>query len=454
MVEYNAGYLEKDEYGVENWRWVLFKGDEEYWDYKVDQENQNVIASGENIWNSLQLQNSENNTDWTGFDIQAIIYLVRDDGLTRLGDTVCHVEMVESTKKTQVLEVDPERIMLPILEGASIHVTGAETAVTFTSSDESVVTVDEVNGVGYLTPVSLGIATILVEAEETDEYKAASVRVNVQVVKQQQPVSIGIPKTKVAIGDTVQLKAYGAQGKVSYTVSPNTTYATVSRIDLVTAKVTAKKAGTVSIIVRVPETDQYEAYSETVKITIVPAATSSLTAVNLATGIKLTWKAVAGASGYRVYRNNSLIATLAGSTKVTYTDKKGNTNGSKYVYKVVAYRNVNNVKVASTKSKSVAIYRVARPAITSLKNSSSKKMTVKWGKNAKATGYEIQYCLKSSFASGRKTVTISKNSTIATTIKNLLKGKIYYVRVRAFKTVSGKKYYSAWSVTRKLKISN
>lgn len=300
----------------------------------------------------------------------------------------------------------------------------------------------------------MGIATILVEAEETDEYKAASVRVNVQVVKQQQPVSIGIPKTKVAIGDTVQLKAYGAQGKVSYTVSPNTTYATVSRIDLVTAKVTAKKAGTVSIIVRVPETDQYEAYSETVKITIVPAATSSLTAVNLATGIKLTWKAVAGASGYRVYRNNSLIATLAGSTKVTYTDKKGNTNGSKYVYKVVAYRNVNNVKVASTKSKSVAIYRVARPAITSLKNSSSKKMTVKWGKNAKATGYEIQYCLKSSFASGRKTVTISKNSTIATTIKNLLKGKIYYVRVRAFKTVSGKKYYSAWSVTRKLKISN
>ena len=449
VVEYNAGYLEKDEYGAENWRWVLFKGDEEYWDYKVDQENQNVIASGENIWKSLQLQNSENNTDWTGFDIQAIVYLVRDDGLTRLGDTVCHVEMVESTKKTQTLEVDPERIMLPILEGAQIHVTGAETAVTFTSSDESVVRVDVVNGVGYLTPVSLGTATILVEAEETDEYKAASVPVNVQVVKQQQPVSIGIPKTKAAIGEKVQLKVYDAQGKVSYTVSPDTTYATVSSTGLVTAK----KAGTVSITVRVPETDQYEAYSETVKITIVPAATSSLTAVNLVTGIKLTWKAVAGASGYRVYRNNSLIATLAGSSKVTYTDKKGNTNGSKYVYKVVAYRTINNVKVASTKSKSVAIYRVARPAITSLKNSSSRKMTVKWGKNTKANGYEIQYCLKSNFASGRKTVTISKSSTITTTIKNLLKGKIYYVRVRTFKKVGGKKYYSAWSVIRKLKIS-
>ena len=171
------------------------------------------------------------------------------------------------------------------------------------------------------------------------------------------------------------------------------------------------------------------------------------------TGIKLTWKAVAGASGYRVYRNNSLIATLAGSSKVTYTDKKGNTNGSKYVYKVVAYRTINNVKVASTKSKSVAIYRVARPAITSLKNSSSRKMTVKWGKNTKANGYEIQYCLKSNFASGRKTVTISKSSTITTTIKNLLKGKIYYVRVRTFKKVGGKKYYSAWSVIRKLKIS-
>ena len=79
-------------------------------------------------------------------------------------------------------------------------------------------------------------------------------------------------------------------------------------------------------------------------------------------------------------------------------------------------------------------------------------MTVKWAKNAKATGYQIQYSLKSSF-SGAKSVSVAKNSIVSRTIGNLTKGKTYYVRVRALKKVSGKVYYSAWSASRKVKIS-
>ena len=56
-----------------------------------------------------------------------------------------------------------------------------------------------------------------------------------------------------------------------------------------------------------------------------------------------------------------------------------------------------------------------------------------------------EHCTNKNFLSGHKTVTITKNTTVSRTIGSLTKGKTYYVRVRSFKTVNGKKYCSAWS---------
>jgi fibronectin type 3 domain-containing protein len=58
-------------------------------------------------------------------------------------------------------------------------------------------------------------------------------------------------------------------------------------------------------------------------------------------GVKLTWSKVSGADGYMVYRKTSSgsysrIATVKGSTKVTYTDISAR-KGKKYTYKVKAY---------------------------------------------------------------------------------------------------------------------
>ena len=87
------------------------------------------------------------------------------------------------------------------------------------------------------------------------------------------------------------------------------------------------------------------------------------------------------------------------------------------------------------------------PPKTTLKSLSagSKKLTVKWTKKTSGvTGYQIQYSTSKSFKSA-KTVTVKKNKTTSTTIKKLKGKKKYYVRIRTYKTVSGKKYYSAWS---------
>ena len=79
-------------------------------------------------------------------------------------------------------------------------------------------------------------------------------------------------------------------------------------------------------------------------------------------------------------------------------------------------------------------------------------MTIRWKKNAKATGYQIQYSVTSDFSSGNKNVTVSGADNVEKVIRSLTTGKTYYVRLRTIKTVSDVKYYSAWSVKKTVKV--
>ena len=50
-----------------------------------------------------------------------------------------------------------------------------------------------------------------------------------------------------------------------------------------------------------------------------------------------------------------------------------------------------------------------------------------------------------------KKVNIKKSSTTKLTVKKLKKKKKYYVRMRSYKMVNGKKVYSSWSKTKTVK---
>ena len=78
------------------------------------------------------------------------------------------------------------------------------------------------------------------------------------------------------------------------------------------------------------------------------------------------------------------------------------------------------------------------------------KITVSWKKVAKSSGYQIQYGVKSSF-SGAKTVTV-KSSSSSKVISGLKRGKTYYVRIRSYKNVNGKAYYSKWCAKKKVTV--
>lgn len=91
------------------------------------------------------------------------------------------------------------------------------------------------------------------------------------------------------------------------------------------------------------------------------------------------------------------------------------------------------------------------PTIKSVKNTSKRKMTVKWNKVTGADGYELQYCTKSNFKSKVVKKTISTSKTSASYSK-LTKGKTYYVRMRSYTVVDGAKKYSKWSGKKSVKI--
>ena len=79
--------------------------------------------------------------------------------------------------------------------------------------------------------------------------------------------------------------------------------------------------------------------------------------------------------------------------------------------------------------------------------SKSRSFFIDWAQKGSATGYEIQYATNSKF-SGAKKVTVTNNKTDKKTISKLSGKKKYYVRVRSYTTVKGKKYYGAWSSTK------
>lgn len=176
-------------------------------------------------------------------------------------------------------------------------------------------------------------------------------------------------------------------------------------------------------------------------------------------GITLNWSKVKGAERYFIYRscNNGSYERIAimHADKTSMTDKKVS-NGKTYRYKIAAvnYRQVkNNFKdvILSAYSASRSTIRLSRPAIRSLKTAGSGKLKVTWNKDRKAGGYEVRYAASSSFKSA-KTVKISKNTTLSKTIKSLKKHKYYYVKVRSFKKIAGRTYYSKWSKYKKCKV--
>ena len=136
-----------------------------------------------------------------------------------------------------------------------------------------------------------------------------------------------------------------------------------------------------------------------------------------------------------------LIGTVTNQT--TFTDKTAK-NGHYYEYIVYSkVKGKDNRFMMNVKGH----VRLSTPVIKSVSSSKS-AMTVSWSPISNITGYKIMYSTDSSFKNYDKVVVVGASKSNAT-IKNLSKGKKYYIKIQTYKGInlfgmkeSRKCYYS------------
>ncbi len=195
------------------------------------------------------------------------------------------------------------------------------------------------------------------------------------------------------------------------------------------------------------------AYSSIITTATMPVAPKVKASSKSTSQIKLSWGKVSGANGYEIYQYNSSKKTwkkIKSTTSTAYTVSKLK-SGATYKFKVIAYKNVNNKKIYGAFSSVITTAtKPSTPKITSL-TSKSKKANLKWKKISGASGYEV-YMATSKKGKYSKIKTISKGSTVKYTKSKLKKNKKYYFKIRAYKTVNGKKEYSSYSSIKNIKV--
>lgn len=96
--------------------------------------------------------------------------------------------------------------------------------------------------------------------------------------------------------------------------------------------------------------------------------------------------------------------------------------------------------------------------IAKLVNSSFKKVTptkntikATWKMVVSANGYEVQYSSDKKFKKNKSTYKANANTSTGLTIRKLKSKKTYYLRIRSYRIIEGKKYYTPWSSAKTVK---
>ncbi len=197
-----------------------------------------------------------------------------------------------------------------------------------------------------------------------------------------------------------------------------------------------------------------------------PGKISSLKASSTASSVKLSWKGQGGNCYYEIYGydlKKKSWKRIAVTNKTSYNASKIYTNNKKaaigankeYKFRVRAYfsASINGKKYTKYGSYATVTQRT-KPKTPSFKKATKGKSTLKmtWAKDSSVSGYDLILATNSKYSKGVQKKTIKKNKTTSHTFKKLKKGKTYYVKMRSYKTVSGKKIYSSYSKTFKVKL--
>jgi uncharacterized repeat protein (TIGR02543 family) len=164
---------------------------------------------------------------------------------------------------------------------------------------------------------------------------------------------------------------------------------------------------------------------------------------------------IEGANGYKIYMATSKKGSYKYVGKVNNGEnlqfvKDQLESGKTYYFKVLAYKNVNDILILSGYSDIKSGKTTKTITITQLK-AGNKELTVYWNSVKSASGYEV-YIATTKSGKYTKAATIKDGKKTDYTFKDLKKNKIYYVKVRSYQVKSGKKVYSKYSEVQSIKL--
>ena len=331
--------------------------------------------------------------------------------------------------------------------------------VTWESSDAGVAAVSKD---GVVTAKKAGKATIVAKAaDESGKYASCVVTVT-EAKKEVTGVTLNKSSLNLGVGGSEVLSATvlpaDATNKQVTWLSSTPSVATVSQSGVVTGV----KEGTTQISVITADGSKTAICSVIVSgQTQTEPGTQTGGIIDPATGKT----AAATFSGMEIELDYTSTA-YNGSDKepgVSIQDASGNDLTEDVDYTLDYYNNLTVGKatvIVSGKGKYAGVIAGVRftikpktVTVKSVKKASSRKLNVVWASHkTQTTGFQVRYATTKKFKSGTyKTVTLTSKSATSKALTKLKAGKTYYVKVRAYKTVDGKKIYSSWSKVKSAK---
>ena len=331
--------------------------------------------------------------------------------------------------------------------------------VTWESSDAGVAAVSKD---GVVTAKKAGKATIVAKAaDESGKYASCVVTVT-EAKKEVTGVTLNKSSLNLGVGGSEVLSATvlpaDATNKQVTWLSSTPSIATVSQSGVVTGV----KEGTTQISVITADGSKTAICSVIVSgQTQTEPGTQTGGIIDPATGKT----AAATFSGMEIELDYTSTA-YNGSDKepgVAIQDASGNDLTEDVDYTLDYYNNLTVGKatvIVSGKGKYAGVIAGVRftikpktVTVKSVKKASSRKLNVVWASHkTQTTGFQVRYATTKKFKSGTyKTVTLTSKSATSKALTKLKAGKTYYVKVRAYKTVDGKKIYSSWSKVKSAK---
>lgn len=166
--------------------------------------------------------------------------------------------------------------------------------------------------------------------------------------------------------------------------------------------------------------------------------------------VKASWKEIENVEGYRVYYKKSSAKKWSYSDTSKTSFSKELKAGTKYKVKVKPYVKANNKKHLSKATPVTKSTRTLKKTTASLSRKSTSSIKISWKNIEGETGYQIyRSTSKNKGFSKAKIINSAKAKSWTDTKK--IKGKTYYYKVRAYKSVNGKYVYAPFSAVKGIK---